>query len=329
MLKVLLELFTKIYETEDDRIELSKIFYNNTFVSIDVLHELELNDLNHIYIDEKYFELSVYYYDITNIDEYLLKIIKIIHLIKEINNKYEPNNTLKYNIIIFLGNQKKIFMGDKITPISMNSGSAIVEVYVSLWRKEEFEKVLIHELLHFINADFFYNNKGYSELDNNILELIKIEGVNNPNESYNETLAGIINMCWKSVQLKIDINEIYFIDMKFLYLQSAKLIKYFGGLTNNDLLDKQITIKQTTSAISYLFLKMILFHNIIDTLEFIDDINFKCNNTDKINKFNVYLIDKIKDKSYSENVDKYLIFINKPKIDYSKYIYKNMRMSVY
>ena len=67
-------------------------------------------------------------------------------------------------------------------------------------------------------------------------------------------------------------------------------------LTNNDLLDKQITIKQTTSAISYLYLKMILFHNIIDTCDFIDNIKLKCNNTDRINKFNVYLIDKIKDK---------------------------------
>jgi len=320
----LLDLYGQIYERKDNRKELSKIFYNNTFVSIDVIQEMESFNLNHIKIKDLFYDISIYYYDIDNIDDYLLKIIKIIYLIKEINDNFDPINDDKYNVIIFLGNQKKIFMADKITPISMNSGSSIPEVYASVWRKEELEKVLIHELLHFIKGDFYHHIEGYHKLDNDILKIFNIEGINNPNESYNETLAGIINMCWKSVQLNININKIYEIEMNFLYLQSAKLIKYFGGIYCEDLLNKKITIKQTTSALSYLFLKMILFHNIADSLNFINKMNLKCNETEKINKFNDFLTEKIKDKKYINNVNYYFELLENKK----KFVYKTMRMSV-
>jgi hypothetical protein len=327
----LLKLFEDIYERTDDRKELCQKFYQNTFVSIDVLQEIESFDLKHILIDESYYKLSIYYYDDCDINIYLKKIIKIIDLIKEINDHYEPNNNnTKYNVIIFLGNQKKQFIGNTITPISMNSGACVPEVYACVWRKEELEKVLIHELLHFINCDFHSHISGYDKIDKSITDLIKIEGTNNPNEAYNETVAGIINMCWKSVLLNININKIYYYEMHFLYLQSAKLIKYFNGNKLEDLLNNTITIDQTTSALSYLFLKMILFHYIIETCDFIKNINFKCNTSIKINDFSNFLtnkLSKINKSSCANNVNKYLDFIQ-INLNKDKYIYKTMRMSV-
>jgi hypothetical protein len=213
----------------------------------------------------------------------------------------------------------------------MNSGACVPELYACVWRKEEFEKVLIHELLHFINCDFHLHMEGYSDIDNSINDLISIDGINNPNEAYNETVAGIINMCWKSISLQIDLNKIYYNEMNFLYLQSAKLIKYFKGNRIEDLLTKNITINQTTSAISYLFLKMILFHNIIETCQFIEDNKLKCNEFEEINKFKKYLVKKITDStktSYLMNVNKYLDLINSCEINDSNFIYKTMRMSV-
>jgi hypothetical protein len=327
----LLKLFEDVYERNDDRTELCKRFYQNIFVSIDILQEIESFDLKHILIDESYYKISVYYYDILDIDDYLIKIIKIINLIKQINDHYEPNDNLKYNVIIFLGNQKKKFIGEIITPITMNSGACVPELYVCVWRKEELEKVLIHELLHFINCDFHSHIEGYSDIDNSINDLINIDGINNPNEAYNETVAGIINMCWKSISLNIDINKIYYYEMNFLYLQSAKLIKYFKGNRIEDLLTKNITINQTTSAVSYLFLKMVLFHNIIETCQFIEDNKLKCNEFEEINKFKKYLIKKITDStktSYLINVNKYLDLLNSSYINDSNFIYKTMRMSV-
>ncbi len=322
----LLDLYNQIYERKDNRNEISKIFYNNIFVSIDVLQELESFDLNHIIIDsDKDYYLSVYYYDINrdDIDKYLINIIRIIKLMKEINNIFDKELE-KINVIMFLGSQKKELFGGSILPISMNSGSSIPTVFASVWRKEEYEKVLIHELLHFICADFHSSNSGYNQIHEAILDKFNVDGKNNPNESYNETLAGIINMCYKSVMLDLNINKIYDIELNFLYLQCAKIIKYFNGNNISDLLNKKIKIKQTTSGLSYLVLKMILFHNIKDTLDFIDSINLKCNNSVTIDKFKTYLIDKINNKSYSDNVNRYISCL----ISNNKFIIRTMRMSV-
>ncbi len=321
----LLELYNQIYERKDNRQELSQIFYNNMFVSIDVLQELESFDLNHIIIDsDKDYYLSLYYYDLDqDIDTYLINIIRIIKLIKGINNLFDKE-LQKINVIIFLGNQKKELIGNSILPISMNSGSSIPTIFASVWRKEEYEKVLIHELLHFICADFHGGSSGYNKIHEAILDKFIVDGKNNPNESYNETIAGIINMCYKSIMLDLDINDIYNIELNFLYLQTAKLIKYFRGKKMSELLDKKIKIKQTTSGLSYLILKMILFHNIKDTLDFISSINFKCNNSTNIDKFKTYLVDIINNKTYYDNVNKYIACL----VDNNKFIFRTMRMSV-
>ena len=107
-----------------------------------------------------------------------------------------------YNVILFLGNQKKYLFGNKITPMNMNSGSTIKDIYVSVWRKEEYEKVLIHELCHYISIDFdiFLNDKINKDINN----IFNLEGINHVSESYNETVACIINMLYKSVKLNID-----------------------------------------------------------------------------------------------------------------------------
>jgi hypothetical protein len=223
-----------------------------------------------------------------------------------------------------LGNCKKKISRKIITPLNMNSGTSIPTVYANVWRKEEYEKVLIHELLHFIKADFFNNDA--PSLESKIKKIISYESSNSSNESYNETLAGIINMCYKSIKYNINLNKIYEIELNFLYIQTAKLIEIFGGNSIKDLFDKNITIKQTTSALSYIIFKMILFHHIEKTIEFIEKINFKCNSSDKIDLFGEFLIPLIKLKSYVTNVD---FYVEKLKtIKNEDKIKKTMRMSL-
>lgn len=322
----LVNMFNNIYKNKE-REEICEIFYANKFVSIDVLTELEVNNLKNIKINDTDFNLSLYYYDIENINNYLKNIIIIIKIIKNINKAFNYND-MKINLVVFLGNCKKNMEYNHISPLSMNSGSSIPTVYANIWRKEEYEKVLIHELLHFIEADFYSHE--YSELEHRINDIFNYkcfdDGINSSNESYNETLAGIINMCYKSVKYEININKIYEIELNFLYIQTAKLITYFNGNSINDLFDNKICIKQTTSAISYIILKMILFHFIDSTIDFIENINLKCNSVDKINLFSDFIINLINTKSYFNEVDYY---INKIKnINNDKYIKKNLRMSL-
>lgn len=303
--------------------ELKELFYNNNFVSDDILNELKSNTINHIIIDNQEYYLSLYYYDIENINEYLNNIIIIIKIIKYINLHFNYKDT-KFNVIIFLGNSKKYISDKIIKPINMNSGSSIPTVYANLWRKEEYEKVLIHELLHFIKADFYSNDAKF--LENKIKKIISYETTNSINESYNETLAGIINMCYKSIKYNININKIYEIELNFLYIQTAKLIDIFGGNSIEDLFKKKITIKQTTSALSYIIFKMILFHNIINTIQFIENINIKCNVANKIKLFSDFLLDSINNKTYYDIINYYIKKIKD--IHNTHYIKQNLRMSL-
>ena len=206
----------------------------------------------------------------------------------------------------------------------MNSGSSIPTVYSNLWRKEEYEKVLIHELLHFIKADFFSHEA--ISLEKKIKTIVSYDTTNSINESYNETLAGIINMCYKSVKYNININKIYEYELNFLYIQTAKLISVFNGDSIKDLFDKKITIKQTTSALSYIIFKMILFHHISKTIDFIEKINFKCNTSDKIELFGDFLLNCINDKTYYNITDYYIKKLETIKNE--NYIKKNLRMSL-
>ena len=58
-----------------------------------------------------------------------------------------------------------------------------------IWRKEEFYKVLIHELTHYFGVDFYITDNIYKKLEKHFGELINILGVDRINESYTETIA--------------------------------------------------------------------------------------------------------------------------------------------
>lgn len=318
------KLYLKIYEDIDERIEIKKIFYNNNFVSIDILYELENNDLKHIFIDNDDYKLSLYYYDIDNnddnIDDYIKNIISIIYIIKTINEIFNISKIKKYNVIIFLAKQRKHLFADMITQMNINSGSSMMATFVTLWRKEEYEKVLIHELCHYIGIDHnIYTNNDIKSIN----DQFNIVGINHINESYNETIASIINMCWKSYKLKFDLQKIYDYEMKFLLLQTAKYIDFFKGIKADDLFT--INILQNTSGLSYIVFKMILFYNINDFMNLILENNIKCDDDNKILKYKHFLKDKINIKSYIGLIDVFLKEIKK--INKDKFIYKTFRMS--
>lgn len=304
--------------------EIINVFYNN-FLSIDVIQELESNDLKNITINNDYYKISLYYYDINDINilNELEKIIKIINLIRSINKYYKINNHDFYNIIIFLSNRKK-YLFDKtklISPMNINSGATICLHNVIVWRKEELEKVLIHELLHYIQLDYdlFQNNYLCEEINDLFNFSDKIDK-NRINESYNEAVAGIINMCWKSVKYNLNIQQIYDIEMKFLFFQTCKIIKYFNGYSGEDLFN--ININQTTSFLSYIILKMILFYNINELLDFINKINFRIKETD-INDYKCMLKMMINKKDYVTDINNILKITFK-----TRFLNKTMRMSI-
>jgi hypothetical protein len=321
-------LINKYKLINQERSELVQYFYNN-FLSIDIIQEIESNDLKNIVLQNNYYRVSLYYYNIDddNINIELEKIIKIINLIRAINKFYNINKYDFFNVIIFLSNRKK-YLFDKtklISPMNINSGATISLQCVTVWRKEELEKVLIHELLHYIQLDYelFENNHLCNDINNmfNVFDLTENKtNENRINESYNESVATIINMCWKSIKYNLTVQDIYETEMKFLLYQTSKIIKYFNGNNGEDLFN--ININQTTSFLSYIILKMILFYNINVLLDFMTKINFKMKE-ENIKEYNDILKLMINKKDYIKDIDNIL----KLKFN-TRFLNKTVRMSV-
>lgn len=318
----LYDMYNLIYNSHNDRSELVNIFYNN-FQSIDIIQEIESHDLKHIELKINNIRISLYYYDdkmdIKEIIDNIIKITLLIDKIAKVYNIYVSD----YDIIIFLGKNKKYLFNKKqiITPMNINSGATLISSYVSLWRLEEYEKVLIHELLHYIGIDYhLFNNQ---DLNDKIQKIFKIDGVNHINESYNECVAAIINMCWKSIKYNIDIDDIYDIETKFLIFQTNKIITFFDGNKGEDIFNIEIT--QTTSALSYIIIKMILFLNINSILELIEKIKIKLIINENINLYETLLLNILQKKDYVKILnDNFNIMA-----DRKKFLGKTMRMSVY
>jgi hypothetical protein len=331
------KIINKIYDETTKRYELHKSLYDNNFVGLDVLFELETNDVGFIEINAYKINLKLYwpkqFYTEELIKNKLISIIKIIKLIQQINIEYFEAN-IDFNVCIYLSKLKKILptRNEYITPINMNSGSSMRGVIVNIWRDEELEKVLIHELCHYINADFFYDVDGYDKLNDDLNKIFDIDGKNNPNETYNETLAGIINICFQSIKYNLSFEDILFYETEFLFIQTAKIILFLKGSKYRQLFKSNpnhLVISQTTSVLSYIILKMIMFFNINASIEFIEKCNIKCNSPEKINEFNLFLMKLLNDKSIQSSIENRVNFwIKKINNLDDSFIKSNLRMCV-
>jgi len=234
--------------TDKCRNILKDIMFNNTFMSLDIHQEIETTKLTHKkYIIDNKHVIDIFYkvsLDCPDIN----KISLIINIVSQLLKKDK-----KVNLIVFFGNQKKLIDTNTtvLTCENVNSGATYIDKLIIIWRKEEFYKVLIHELLHYYEY--------YKEIECN---LPNVSGNDLTNEAYVEKLATIINCYLENGDLHIEIS--------FMLFQIAKIIYIFGGKTFDDYLSNKIIIKQTTNARSYYILKTQLF---IDIHKYIETIN--------------------------------------------------------
>ena len=203
--------------------------------------------------------------------------------------KYKPNShqhKLHNRRMI----SKKTFRSQHI-----NSGATVhnlleetVELFI--WRKEEIEKVLLHEMIHTLKLDFM----GYPEE----LKLDIIQKFNIPvsielrlGEAYVETWAVLLNTIYVSFtknkmnikkQCKIDSGEffkLFAMEIFFTLYQSSKILCHFGygciegckvplikSKNPNDAMQK--LFEQETSVFSYYLIKAGVLMNLGEFLKF-------------------------------------------------------------
>ena len=184
---------------------------------------------------------------------------------------------LKINIDIFMTPfKKKISKDTKILGTrEINSGFSAHNYKICIFRKEELNKVLVHELIHYLDLDLnvvdfpdFY--KYFNLADTNEVKL---------NEAYTEILAVLINSIITSKNIT-ECKKILNSELKFSFYQVGKILNLYNFINAYDFFQPNTNnkFKQNTSVFSYFIVKTIVLFNIDTFLELYYN--------SKINKYN-------------------------------------------
>ena len=321
----LLEYNDILFNSPSSRQTIHEMLYNNTFVSIDVQHHYESEDI--IYEQYEGDNLTINLYKLrTDTDKYIDRIVTTISLMRAISKEYDGSmNPLTLNI--FLGHQTKQITTNSGNPVplcsdNINSGSCLPGKFVNIWRKEELIKVLVHELIHFHGFDFNHMDHNYDKLQNTIDTQINVNGIDRCNESYTESLAILIYLCVMSKLLNISFDVLFIMELKFLLFQVCKTIKYFKGSSIRDMF--RITFLQNTSVRSYFIIKLIILVNFDRFVKFID-LN-GCIMERKIDTYSDFIESILSDRKFIVNTSRIFNHIN---LKDNSFVIKTMRMSLF
>ena len=271
---------------------------------------------------------------------------------------YKNNNVLKtLDINLFLTDEKKVLPENKLTTIGVNECNTAVtwacteNGSILVYREEEWEKVLLHELFHSLCLDFSVEK--YSKLRKEIKDLFNIESDYEISETYTEFWATIINSCFVSYNLLDDKKNIenyltfvnFFIQLEriFSLFQCVKVLDFMGlrytNLISNLEIDKsfrELLYKEDTNVFAYYILKVVLLYNAVDFLKLCEKINTNILSFDKtpqnFKKLIKFIKLKYKQKILLEDIQKMELFFNTFVKSYTKEnkerLIKTMRMTI-
>ena len=198
-----------------------------------------------------------------------------------------------------------------IGPNNVNSGYSLrSKSLICIWRKEELDKVLFHEIVHHLYLDMINHQYIFNDY---FLKMNLNSKHHNSNEAYTEVLGLILLSIWKFYfykfykDMKIEdfVSKFLNIQLAWSYYQMAKIINYFGCFNKfEDIFNKDVKceIKEESNIVAYYFLKSYFLKEISSLLNF-------------MNKDNIYIslkqvkIFKNKFKSDDEEIKKIVNFI--------------------
>jgi len=292
--------------------------YIENFISVSNNYTIKYNDLE--------LELSINTNNCNKVSKNYNLIISRALILGAIHKK---NHSLNINIW-FTKMKKRLPKDDKLLgPCEINSGSSYIN-NISLWREEEYQKLILHETIHNYNIDFRLPPSNKSV----IFELFNI----NPNieirffESYTEIIACIVNCILCSYEMGKDYDyclNLLNIELNFSIFQLSKILVFYGFENIRDFYQKydgKDRFKQTTSVFSYFFVKLVFLYNLDELIEFIDD---NCdglvfpNNQSKIDNLFDLFIKLTKKNDFMEIIDSTM-----NKIKYFSLDQDSLRMTV-
>jgi hypothetical protein len=250
----------------------------NQFVEMNIIDYL-LNQLDykHSYkIEYRNLEINLVIYSKTKtISKKILN--SIIDRIVVLGLYKSKSTKIKINIDIFMTPFKKRITTDTkiLGTREVNSGFSVHNYKICIFRKEELNKVLVHELIHYLELDLnvvefadFYNY--FNVAKSNEIRL---------NEAYTEILAVLINSIIKAKNIT-ECKKILNLELKFSLYQVGKILNLYDFMNAKDFFkpNDNEKFKQNTSVFSYFIIKTILLFNL--------DIFLELYYSGKIHKYN-------------------------------------------
>lgn len=132
---------------------------------------------------------------------------------------------------------------------------------IFVWRYEEFEKVLLHEVIHYFNMDCRNHNS---------ISKIQINGPKSFYEAITDFWAIFYHLIFLSIISKLPVGNLLKVELGFIENQAMGLNDHFGSSSWKYQPNGNVT--QTTPAFSYYILKYLLFkYFMVNDLRELDD----------------------------------------------------------
>ena len=245
----------ELYTIPENKI---KKLVNTEWVSQEVINNLQTLDTN--------YKITWDYKTIHNIylkcseekyNSFFKRINILLNVINYLYDKktYEENKPI--NMYLVLTPLEKNFDIDSIIgPKNINSGyTDFNENEIFIWREEEFEKVILHELIHYMDMD----NKHIKFNDNVLIH--NVNSFKSYFEAFTDFWGIIYHLIYVSLVTERSINSLLQIEFKFMENQ-ANLMNNFFELNN---WEHKKEINQNTPAFSYFIIKYMIFEKVINS----------------------------------------------------------------
>lgn len=197
----------------------------------------------------------IYKTDTFNITDLVIKAVKAFSFLEVLNIK-NNNIRINYSPIKF---KKNLPDYDIIGVNTVNSGFTTLGInpYISIFREEESDKVLIHEMVHYLRLDFVSKDNNF--INNKIINEVNINNVDYINffESYTESIGVIFNSIFNCILTQTNINSYFDMELKYMQDTILNLLNHSKIDNINNLFNKGKSniLQQKTSVLSYYILK--------------------------------------------------------------------------
>tara|TARA_Y100000389_G_scaffold87059_1_gene83684 strand:- start:805 stop:1785 length:981 start_codon:yes stop_codon:yes gene_type:complete len=203
-----------------------------------------------------YLNINLYVYSCNKLNNIeISKLLKLYRRISFIYKYYNINKTINIHLSFWLKSKIIPYKNQLFEPIHINGGFTNIngnDIYV--FRKDEYSKVILHELMHHINK---LNTLLFNIKSSNILILKNFFNIDNkciiePTEAIIEFWATIYNLIFISIEYSIPFKLLLKKELSFTLFQYKKIITKYKHINKWN---------EKTNIFSYIIIKLILLLN--------------------------------------------------------------------